>query len=665
MFTYREFADGAHRFRQGIMRDKEDISYEIARSENELAVIKSSQITDPGALAKILSRVSDLFAEAGREGLHYERYASISALFTYYKLIAQYCELAITQLESIYRQPLQYYALSTGGLIYKLIPDPYYEMQLPQIRAKIPVTDAPGRVRPIIHEAFVAMVALNPLRRFIPTFSYMYSYWECGSFIDILYSKTPAGGLCSTSGTRPVMIYESNTSAEPLSSNVEYDLPDVLNFLLQLMGALQMAHTYADYTHYDLHQGNILLQDLAKPISIAYQEYEILTDTRIIIIDNGLAYCRYQRKKGPNSTSVEIFEEDERLRSTKITSYGSIQNRILGVSHERSYPLGDIFRVFFDLFATCTRDVKQELLPLVSVFFKDPIVAEKMINRTHDPGSSMINRVALPPFKEELYNYRYIDFASEILRLFPEVTSSFAKVRSASVIVPPTRLSEIVNWQERNPNYVPSLFEIGVTALLDRTQASTLTGMMKKSQAESLNQLASFRNLLLGTLEEQEWRDLSIPEHKISAILDRDFFLAYMYNIRHPVNSVQLVRIVYSNARVYRIALEVRGNKNSSQILAGILEVDVDDLHSLSAFCNRFPLSTQMKRKVKHMSQVTERIEDIVKSYPQKRITEENVMINWYKACLPAVRNHLDFCLQWGNIDASFGELSLPDAGNI
>ncbi len=677
MFTYREFADGAHRFRKRVISEfnqRKDLDYEVARSENELAVIHLSQNSDSVALAKILTYLPELMEELRTSERNEEQ--SLATLFTYYKLSGQAAQVAITPLDAEYCEVDNDYELSSGGLIYILRTE---DQSLPDVRVKVPITASPGKVKTITHETFVAMVALNPLRSLIPSFSYVYSYWLCGGMID---ASTEFSGLCVSPGPRPLMIYEMNPGAIPLSQKFRRDrktmtLETILNYLLQLMGALEMANLYADYTHYDLHASNVLVQPLETAIRIEFLDYAVSTMERVIVIDNGLAFCSYERpdalaplrRSRPrlrNADGIELFNLDsynaERLQSSSLENYGSIQNRMLGVRYDRPYPLGDIFRIFFDMFSSSSERLRVEMLPLVGVFFKDIQQSLKMIgNQQH--ASSIVDTFSLPPFRPELYAYRYVDFAREILKLYPKVCSLFAKIREQDVFSR-LRPARLFDYSVASSRLIPDLYQVGTIARIDELQAKLLSSELMQSQEFVLDDLRDQQEWLVEKLTDTPWFQDKVPESlDTEGIMDEVFYKYYVNNVRMCVNLNLLARIVYSNTTVLQDALRIRGVASPLRLLASTLGIDVKDLQSLATYCAAFPLPEVARRAVKALTKVTDIIEKIVSEFAltDHRVTYNTTRMNWYRACLPSVRIHLEFSAQWGNIPAFFGELSLPD----
>lgn len=653
MLSYKEFLEVTRSYRREVERtydEKREEDYELTRSENELAIVRLSRTSDPKDLARILTYLDDLLAEKNSEEDVID-YVKLSIILTYFKIIAQYSGYSATIFDQIYNVANLDYKGSTGGLIFVLEST---RKNLPHVRCKVPLEATPGRIRTIIHETFIAMAALNPLRRTIPSFSYVYAFWECGSLMD---AKTFHSGLCTSPGIRPVMIYEHNPEAVTLYDRMRdtkspVSLKNVLDYLLQLMGALELANEYADYSHYDLHSGNVLVQPQDEELEINFQGYLLRTREIIIVIDNGLAYCRYSASAGrlsePNSTAIELFGKWD----SRLVDYGSTRNAVLGVQHDRSYPLGDAFRIFFDLYSLCSSEIQRQLRPLVGYFFTDPERVGKI-------------ETDLPPFKDEMFEYRYMNFAREILRNFQSRISEFVKPRALWLGIPNPapgiRLDMVLDFRRVNPAYVPTTYEIGMISLLDN---SLVFGEPPTEGIEYT--LKQVRHLEGQFLEEilygTAWRhmkEFSQEELKLEVILGDDFFSRYLGNLRRCVDHVMWIRGIYSATRVLFFALKKMGEARPLEMIANSLIVDPADIETLASYCKKARLPRYSKQMFENLLLLTEKITVLLSESRDDHKAEDNEI--WYRACLPAARIYLEFGVQWGKLDASFGELSLPD----
>lgn len=701
MFSYREFADGAHAYRKRIARQADpyaDEDYEYRRGVNEAAILTLTRNTDPMRLVTIFTHLATTLDEIRENSTvvpSHETCMRISALLTYHKLIAQKVGIVDGILESLYKFRFNF-RQSTGGLIYELYPTeldavPPVSSRLPGARAKVPITSSAAKVRTIVHEAFVGMVALNPLRQSMPTFAYVHAFWNCGNFIENARQSQQAG-ICDTPGSRPVMIYEGiphATSAYDSMSKRQVSLNEVLLNLLQIVGAMEMAHGYADYTHYDLHSGNVLLQPLETAVDLWYLDYSVRTHYRVVIIDNGLAYCKYEKpeslrmiRKAPqfaNAEGTELFMPSSRsddesvaaaehLRASRIVNYGSTQNQALGVSRHRSYPLGDVFRIFFDFYSLCNAEVKEQLQPLVSHFFKD---LELPKTCTEDQTSSMFNGFALPPFREQMYEYRYADFSKAILATFAERLEPNILLRSVPkpvrwFLYPAPELSDIFDWQRPLASAEIGLYDLGILASLSDYKARSVLESSERreqilaSRDTHLRDLAEDFMLLKRAIIRQAKFDklVVVPaELTIEVILRWPFMRPYTQNVEQCLLIVRGTRGMYSRMSLTIAALDLLGEDGRALVQHSLNTT----AETLEEFCRSVKLTKTIREAVSRLRDLTTRIEVVINATRAPKPLPSNWQtINWYRACLPAVNNYLHFLETWGDEHADFGELALP-----
>lgn len=144
----------------------------------------------------------------------------------------------------------------------------------------------------ILHEAYIGLTQLNPLRRLCPNFCYVYGVFTCGR------SFLASSEVCETVGYQPYIITEyiegkslrsmiaDRTISNIAHNNVKDFFYITLSSIMQVYLALELSHRYANkYAHVDLHDRNVLL----KPI--------ISNKTPIKDVDS-LHYIKYNRPDG-------------------------------------------------------------------------------------------------------------------------------------------------------------------------------------------------------------------------------------------------------------------------------------------------------------------------------------------------------------------------------
>jgi hypothetical protein len=196
------------------------------------------------------------------------------------------------------------------------------------------------------HEMFIGLFGTNQLRSAIPNYAYIYGGFRCQA-----PRFNTSGNLISWCGNNKVgnnkddtnnldyVIYENVIPSESIEEYCRKCQPkDFLNIFLQICYALDYGLRVADFTHYDLHAGNVLIRainDLFSGVntnSNNYYDIEYSTEngkeyisTNVIstIIDYGRAHIRYR---------------DE--------NFGVYDFQHLGISPNRPFIMYDVYKLF-------------------------------------------------------------------------------------------------------------------------------------------------------------------------------------------------------------------------------------------------------------------------------------------------------------------------------
>jgi hypothetical protein len=154
----------------------------------------------------------------------------------------------------------------------------------------------------LLHEYFVGL-QLNSLRKHIPNFAYVMGGFKCSP--PVIDSNKTAVSWCNDSKVNVHYILYENIA--PSVTFKEYtktcSFKNWLDKYLQVLYALHVAREKLDFTHYDLHPGNVLIRslDTSGLHSIPYQterggiEY-LSTDGIATIIDYGFSHIKYDGK---------------------------------------------------------------------------------------------------------------------------------------------------------------------------------------------------------------------------------------------------------------------------------------------------------------------------------------------------------------------------------
>ena len=129
----------------------------------------------------------------------------------------------------------------------------------------------------MLHEAMIGLLAINNLRKFCPNFVYTYGYFSCG--IPILSPDGVVSEWClSNTENTPYIALENITNSKDLYTFIDNDRTDIENFLLlylQIIMALKIAYEQCDFSHGDLHHGNVIIRRVE---NVGYLKYTLNQD---------------------------------------------------------------------------------------------------------------------------------------------------------------------------------------------------------------------------------------------------------------------------------------------------------------------------------------------------------------------------------------------------
>lgn len=165
-----------------------------------------------------------------------------------------------------------------------------------------------------IHEYFVGAFGTNKLRSRIPNFSYVLGLFQCSPPYIEAQSYLQSD---DNSNTRPALTYCQNDVTsnqvnyllyENVANSVTFrqfiingcSFGEYMNVLTQIVLAINEAYLEVDFTHYDLHDENILVRTLPEEIYIPYRVDSTgsvrYLRTRYVatIIDLGRSHIKYE-----------------------------------------------------------------------------------------------------------------------------------------------------------------------------------------------------------------------------------------------------------------------------------------------------------------------------------------------------------------------------------
>ena len=130
-------------------------------------------------------------------------------------------------------------------------------------------TPLPGVEDNLIHETVVGLYALNKLRKFLPNYMYIYGITKC---TPTIFDKKEPIIWCDTGGASVSYMYTENirdaVSLGDYIKSVDSKPEDLLLILYQVFNALNLAYVKYQFTHYDLHHGNVMVRKFNSPVGV-------------------------------------------------------------------------------------------------------------------------------------------------------------------------------------------------------------------------------------------------------------------------------------------------------------------------------------------------------------------------------------------------------------
>lgn len=156
--------------------------------------------------------------------------------------------------------------------------------------------ESPENHETIIHETFVGVCELNKLRDECANFAYVLG----GLFCNPVMIRDDIGGFCTIPGKEgkgnvPYVIYEEVKRSITLERffSTEHTIRECLEVVIQIILALQLAYQKCDFTHFDLHNLNILVQERSDFFVLRYGKYYLKTKHVAVIIDYGVSHVKH------------------------------------------------------------------------------------------------------------------------------------------------------------------------------------------------------------------------------------------------------------------------------------------------------------------------------------------------------------------------------------
>lgn len=151
-----------------------------------------------------------------------------------------------------------------------------------------------------MNEAVVGLYCTNKLRKLIPNFMYVYNFFNCNRPIisNTTISTCPLDTFDETIYTMVETIADSDTFATWITKHQnESDFMTRIHILiLQIVLSLSVARDKFDFSHNDLHTGNVMIRKLPAPRTLVYRiknsTYYVEVEEIATLIDFGRSHAR-------------------------------------------------------------------------------------------------------------------------------------------------------------------------------------------------------------------------------------------------------------------------------------------------------------------------------------------------------------------------------------
>jgi hypothetical protein len=217
----------------------------------------------------------------------------------------------------------------------------------------------------LLHEAIVGLEGLNSLRTLCPNFCYVYDSFKCEC--PSVHGDNKVVQYCVDDNIEKVnyTLYELIDNSIPI--NKIKSAEDLILVYIQIVISLKIANDKCDFTHYDLHGGNILLRKCSDKIFyIKYSDNErdiYLKSNGIIatFIDYGMSHIKTE-----DGRNIGVIDEDLDFTSIFIES-------------NKSNIMLDAYKSIVSILSNSeNKKVKNMCLKIIGYFFgKDEITEEE------------------------------------------------------------------------------------------------------------------------------------------------------------------------------------------------------------------------------------------------------------------------------------------------
>lgn len=257
----------------------------------------------------------------------------------------------------------------------------------------------------LFHEYFVGISCLNKLRRHIPTFSYVFGAFTCSP--PIINKDKSVSSFCSSknNGVNYVIFEKVNgPSFRDVVKNCT--LTQYLSYMIQVIIGLKFAHRHCDFTHYDLHDENVLLRDIPTANKKwVYVPYDYNNTTLYIKTDRIPTIIDYGR------THVKVKINSQPM------NFGYFSD-INGLFVDKSRPLYDIYKLMMFTLGSAYEQhndgLLNEAIPLANIWTTD-------VGSNNQPYWPDVKNLADFHIKLKIEHNKYYQLSPEVLGIEKEL----------------------------------------------------------------------------------------------------------------------------------------------------------------------------------------------------------------------------------------------------
>lgn len=290
-----------------------------------------------------------------------------------------------------------------------------------------------GQDAELVHELFVGL-QLNQLRERIPNFSYVFGGFRClPAFLDNKSVKTWCNDPNSSSPPARLqyILYENIKPAVSMKDWIPTNrFSKFLNQYLQILLAVNMAYETMDFTHYDLHTGNVLIRSIPDFPEFTLQytwkmnPVYLRTSHVATIIDYGMSHVRIDNQ-----------------------NYGVWGYKSYNILPDQSNPLYDAYKLLIDSLHFMKNEDKELAIPLLQ-FFTREVVTIKDLDQFVDTQVDIYS--LLPPLDKRLTFESYMDLVFDM-----------AMTMNIGLVPKPDKKSPLLSCKEQicvSKSQIPKLF---------------------------------------------------------------------------------------------------------------------------------------------------------------------------------------------------------------